>query len=165
MKKVISIIIVLVIILTGGVLAAKSVLYPIDYKEDIKKYSKEYDVNQYALASLIKFETNFDNRDYEKGKSNGILNMRDEFAIDLAKKAGIEEFNPSDLAKPEVAIKLGAVFMSQFDKNDISEIVQQWSIRYEKDENKDRMKDYAKQYYLPKIEKSIKIYKALNPGL
>lgn len=165
MKKLLSIVLVLLVILVGGAVAAKSILYPIEYKEDIKKYSKQYNVNPYALASLINFETKFENRDYEERKSNGILNMRDDFAIDLAKKAGIDNFKPSDIAKPEVSIRLGAFFMSQFDKDNISNIVQEWTVRHEKDENKDKMKDYSKQYYVPKIEKNIKIYKVLNPGL
>ncbi|MEW8956584.1 transglycosylase SLT domain-containing protein [Clostridium sp.] len=163
MKKIIPIIAIILVILIGGGLVAKAVIYPIDFKDDIKKYSKEYNVDPYILASLINFETRFEERDYEAGKSNGILNMRDDFAKDLAKKAGIENFDPKTLANPEVSIKLGAFFISQY--NSTEEMIMNWAVRAEKEENKEDMKSYAKEYYAPKIEKRAKIYKILNPGL
>lgn len=163
MKKLISIISIILVLLIGGGLVAKIAIYPIDFKDDIKKYSKEYNIDPSILASLINFETRFEKKDYEAGKSNGILNMRDDFAKDLANKAGIKNFDPKTLANPEVSIKLGAFFISQYKTTE--KMVMNWTIRSEEEERKELMKDYAQKYYVPKIEKRAKIYKILNPGL
>ncbi|MCR8744703.1 hypothetical protein [Romboutsia lituseburensis] len=43
-------------------------------------------------------------------------------------------------------------------------MVQEWNVRNESNDKIDRIA-YAKEYYVPKIEKNIKIFKNLYPGL
>lgn len=166
MKKIISIIIGIAIIIGGAMFATRSLLFPIKYKSDIKAISKEYSIDPYVLATLTNFESRFEDTKYEKNSKNGILRFKDESSIQLAKELDMKDFTPEDLVDAKVSLKLGAYYISKSYDDGLSQVVQDWNVRNgEEDEDKFDRKEYAKQYYLPKIEKNIKIYKALYPEL
>lgn len=166
MKKIISIIIIILILLVGAGLAARILLFPIDYKADIKSISKEYNIDPYLLTALVHFESRFEEKSYEKNSKNGILNFTDEASMKLAKELNMKAFKPEDLVNANVSLKLGAYYISKYYDKGMSEVVQEWNVKNgEEDEANFDRKAYAKQYYLPKIEKNIKIYKTLYPEL
>lgn len=164
MKKIISITIAILIILGGAFFALRMVLFPVKYTSDIKSISSEYKIDPYILASLAHFESRFDDKKYEKNSNNGILRFSDESSTKLAKELNINNFKPEDLVDPKTSLKLGAYYISKFSHEGLSKVVQEWNVKNGEETNFDR-RDYAKQYYLPKIEKNIKIFKLLYPDL
>lgn len=166
MKKIISIIIGILILIGGVIFATRILLFPIKYKSDIKAVSMEYKIDPYLLAALTNFESRFEDTEYEKNSKNGILKFKDESSIELAKELNIKDFKPEDLVDSKVSLKLGAYYISKSYNQGLSQVVQDWNVRNgEEDEPNFDRKEYAKQYYLPKIEKNIKIYKILYPEL
>lgn len=166
MKKTISIIIGILILIAGSIFATRTLLFPIKYKSDIKAISKEYKIDPYLLTALVHFESRFEDTKYEKNSKNGILKFKDESSIELAKELNIKEFKPEDLDDAKVSLKLGAYYISKFYDQGISNVVQEWNVKNgEQDEPEFDRREYAKQNYVPKIEKNIKIYRALYPEL
>lgn len=166
MKKIISIIMGISVLIGGAVFATRTLLFPIKYKSDIKTISKEYKVDPYLLTSLVHFESRFEESNYEKNSKNGILQFKDEASVELAKELGIEGFKAEDLVDGKVSLELGAFYISKFEDEGVSKVVQEWNVRNgEKDESDFDRRAYAKEYYLPKIEKNIEVYKVLYPEL
>lgn len=166
MKKIISIIIGILILIGGILISARILLFPIKYKSDIKTISKEYKIDPYLLAAITNFESRFEDKPYEKNSKNGILRFEDELSIGLSKELNMKDFRPENLVDEKVSLKLGAYYISKSYDKGVSEVVQNWNVKNgEKDRPNFNRKEYAKKYYLPKIEKHIKIYKVLYPEL
>ncbi len=164
MKRLISVLVSILLIIAVGVIAVRTVLFPVKYKSDIKIISKEYNIDPYELAALAHFESRFDDKAYEKNSNNGILRFSNKTSTELAKELDMNNFEPKDLVDAKTSLKLGAYYISKFNDEGLSKVVQEWNVRNGEEDRFDR-RDYAKQYYLPKIEKNIKILKLLYPDL
>lgn len=165
MKKTLSIIIIsLLVLIVGGVVVARTVVYPVKDISEIKSISKEYNIDPYFLAAMGNFESKFDKKDYEKNGNNGILRFSDETSIKLAHELNMKNFKPSDLVDDRTSLKLGAYYLSKFKDEGLSKMVQEWNVRNKVDDTMDR-RAYAKEYYVPKIENNIKIIKMLYPEM
>ncbi|WP_053832761.1 transglycosylase SLT domain-containing protein [Paraclostridium bifermentans] len=165
MKKTLSIIIIsLLVLIVGGVVVARTVVYPVKDISEIKSISKEYNIDPYFLAAMGNFESKFDEKGYEKNGNNGILRFSDETSIKLANELNIKNFKPSDLVDDKTSLKLGAYYLYKFKDEGLSKMIQEWNVRNKVDDTMDR-RAYAKEYYVPKIEKNIKIIKILYPEM
>lgn len=165
MKKTLSIIIIsLLVLIVGGVVVARTVVYPVKDISEIKSISKEYNIDPYFLAAMGNFESKFDEKGYEKNDNNGILRFSDETSIKLAHELNMKNFKPSDLVDDRTSLKLGAYYLSKFKDEGLSKMVQEWNVRNKVDDTMDR-RAYAKEYYVPKIENNIKIIKMLYPEM
>ncbi|EQK41221.1 transglycosylase SLT domain protein [[Clostridium] bifermentans ATCC 638] len=165
MKKTLSIIIIsLLVLIVGGVVVARTVVYPVKDISEIKSISKEYNIDPYFLAAIGHFESRFDEKDYAKNDNNGILRLSDETSIKLAHELNMKNFKPSDLVDDRTSLKLGAYYLSKFKDEGLSKMVQEWNVRNKVDDTMDR-RAYAKEYYVPKIENNIKIIKMLYPEM
>lgn len=164
MKKALSIIISLLVLIVGGVVVVRTAVYPVKDIPEIKSIAKEYKIDPYFLASIGHFESRFDEKDYEKNDNNGILRFSDETSIKLAHELNIQNFKSSDLVNDKTSLKLGAYYLSKFKDEGLSKMVQEWNVRNKVDDTIDR-RAYAKEYYVPKIEKNMKIIKILYPEM
>ena len=165
MKKVLSTIIILILLfVVGGAVVARTAVYPVKDISEIKSISKEYNIDPYFLAAIGHFESRFDEKNYQKNDNNGILRFSDETSIKLAHELTINNIKPSDLVDDKTSLKLGAYYLSKFKDEGLSNMVQEWNVRNKVDDTIDR-RAYAKEYYVPKIEKNIKIIKILYPEM
>lgn len=165
MKKILfTIIISLLVLIVGGVVIARTVVYPVKDISEIKSISKEYNIDPYLLAAMGNFESGFDKKEYNKNGKNGIFRFSDEASIKLAHELKINNFKPSDLVDDKTSLKLGAYYLSKFKDEGLSKMVQEWNVRNGSEDTFDR-RAYAKEYYVPKIEKNIKIIKILYPEM
>ncbi|MGL5652691.1 MAG: transglycosylase SLT domain-containing protein [Paraclostridium sp.] len=165
MKKTLSIIIIsLLVLIVGGAVVSRTVVYPVKDISEIKSISKEYNIDPYFLAAMGNFESKFDEKGYEKNGNNGILRFSDETSIKLANELNMKNFKPSDLVDDKTSLKLGAYYLSKFKDEGLSKMVQEWNVRNKVDDTIDR-RAYAKEYYVPKIEKNMKIIKILYPEM
>ncbi|MEG2246405.1 MAG: transglycosylase SLT domain-containing protein [Peptostreptococcaceae bacterium] len=164
MKKIMIIIVTIVLILVGSIFTIRTVLFPIEHKYDIKRIANEYKIDPYLLAELAHFESRFDNKKYETNSNNGILRFSDETSMKLAKELNMSKFKPEDLVDSEISLKLGAYYVSKFNYKGLETVIREWNVRNGYKDNIDR-RSYASQYYLPKIERNMKIFKLLYPDL
>lgn len=165
MKKSVKIsIIAIVIMLIGGGLFTRNVVYPLKFKDDIVKYSKEYKVDPYVVASVINIESRFgEGFKYEKGRKTGVMQITDVTAEKWAKEMGIKNFDPTTIGNTSVNIQLGTWYLGKAwnEKNSsIKSIVERWIVRNNDNKNSDSVDRYEKD-----VTKSKGMYKILYPGL
>ncbi|MCY6484152.1 transglycosylase SLT domain-containing protein [Clostridium aestuarii] len=174
MKKIGVIFGAILVLIIGGTLLARTVIFPLKYKTEIKKYSKEYSVEPELIAAIIHISSNFAPKEYEKGEKCGPMNLQDKSAEVIAKEMGFTDFNLQNLAEPDTNIKIGTWFISQNYKNkDIEQAVEKWGgVNWqdvkgnkEKEERKEFWEDYYKKNFVEKVKSRMKIYKILYPTL
>ncbi|MGL5756776.1 MAG: transglycosylase SLT domain-containing protein [Paraclostridium sp.] len=164
MKKIMTTIVTIVLILVGVIFTIRTALFPIENKSDIKRIANEYKIDPYLLAELAHFESRFDNKKYESNSNNGILRFSDEASMKLAKELKMSKFKPKDLVDSQTSLKLGAYYVSKFNNQGLETVIREWNVKNGDEDTIDR-RAYASQYYLPKIERNMKIFKLLYPEL
>ncbi len=106
--------VVILIILLVTAFAAKGIIYhvyPVEYKDYILKYSREYDIDPYLLTAIIKVESRF-NKDAASHKGAiGLMQLTEPTAFWIAESMGNENFVIDDLYDPETNIKMGAWYV------------------------------------------------------
>jgi len=136
MKKFGVLIVGLVTLIIGMIVFARTMIYPLNNKDIIKKYGEKYNVDPILIAAVIHFETNFEAVEYVEGKPSGLMKITDEAGIKIAKEMG------ENLYKREQV---------------------NWIIRNGKEDKE--MIDYARKYYAERIDQRVKVYKFLYPEL
>ena len=115
-KLFIIIIIVLIIIVFLGIFKDKilKIIYPKTFKEYVSIYSEEYNIDENLIYALMKAESNFKSKAVSNRGAIGVMQLMEETALDVAKKAkiDIDENNlKQELLKPEVNIKIGTIYI------------------------------------------------------
>lgn len=174
MKKLGTILGVILVLVIGGALITRTLVFPLKYKAEIQKYAKEYNVEPELIAAVIHVRSAFDPKEYEIGKECGPMALQDKSAEIIAKEMNLKDFKEENLADPDLNIKLGTWFMSKnYKDKDIESLVEKiggmnWQDaagNKKLEEDKKFWEDYYKQYFTKKIESRMKIYKLLYPTL
>ena len=63
--------------------------YPIKYSEYVEKYSKEYDIDPLLIYSIIKTESNFNEKAVSSSNAKGLMQLMDSTAIEISNNLNI----------------------------------------------------------------------------
>ncbi|MCT4620235.1 MAG: transglycosylase SLT domain-containing protein [Marinisporobacter sp.] len=136
MKKIIGIVVVVVLIL--GVVTfinlQNSDDYRLDYEKEIVKYSKEYGVDPFLVATIIRQESGFHNFISwfsDKEDKIGLMQIKGELGEEWAKEMGIEDFSWKDLKDADINIKIGVWYLGKLQKENSDEeiVIKGWRYR------------------------------------
>lgn len=179
-KKQLSLIVGAVMLLVGVVfcICSESILRkdaPIKYKALIQRYAQEYEIDELLVLSVIKTESNFDNRALSSAGAKGLMQITDETFEWLQSKTG-EEYSPEALYEPEVNIRYGTYYLSlllkQFEIRDTALAaynagpgrVSSWLAqpKYSKDKRTLDVIPFGEtRYYVTKVNRAIRLYSEL----
>lgn len=94
-------------------------LYPLKYQEEVRHYSKEYNIDPLLVYAVMKAESNFDRYAVSSKGAKGLMQVTDKTGIWAAEKIGIKDFAPANLFIPDTNIHIGCWYLSslknQFD--------------------------------------------------
>ena len=171
---------VLVIMVIFGVVMGVYTLYPLKYTEYIRTVSEETGIDKYLIASIIRAESNYDEKALSNAGAKGLMQLTDETAAFCAEKMGIE-LNDGDVFNPEINIRLGVYYYKRvlelFDYDETLAIaaynagegrVRAWlsNESYSSDgKTLDVIPSKETENHIKKIENYQKIYKFLYPNL
>lgn len=85
--------------------------YPLEYTDIIFRYSREYDVPESVILSMIKVESNFKEDAVSPAGACGLMQLMPETFIWLASTLG-EEVSEEQIFDPELNIKYGTYYVS-----------------------------------------------------
>lgn len=96
-------------------------LYPVRYESDITVSAKNYGVDPYLIAAIIRVETNYDPDKRSKKGAVGLMQLMPDTAQWIVEQAGYAKETSSKLHRPDVNIEIGAWYLNslynQFDNN------------------------------------------------
>jgi len=87
-------------------------LYPLKYEGYIVRYSSEFGVDPYLVASVIKVESGFSSDVISNKGAVGLMQLMPETAAWAAEKMGIRDFELKKLQDPDLNIKMGTWYLS-----------------------------------------------------
>lgn len=108
-KLVLSIIVVFLIVTIGLVFLTTK--YPIGYKGLIVKYSNEYDLDPYLIASIINIESKYDKDAISNKEAKGLMQIGPQTGKWGSEVLEIKGYNEELLYDPETNIKIGTWYI------------------------------------------------------
>lgn len=105
---VITVVFAVILLLLNGI--GKN-MFPLEYKDLVVKYAKEYDLDPFLVFSVIKAESNFNPNATSHKNARGLMQIIDDTAIWAAERIGINDFRVESLYDPEVNIKIGCWYL------------------------------------------------------
>lgn len=90
--------------------------YPIKYEEYVYKYSEKYEIDPLLIFSIIKAESNFDEKVVSSSGAVGLMQLMESTAEEIAEDLGIEYKKGETLYNPEMNIMLGVKYYSMLTK-------------------------------------------------
>ncbi len=117
-KILISIVSFLIIInaLFLGAVYYGGVNYPVNYLEEIQKYSNEYGVDPKVVLAIMRVESNFKSDATSKVNAKGLMQILPDTAKHVAKLLNIDA-NSMDLNDAETNIKIGTYYIKYLMQN------------------------------------------------
>ncbi len=117
---IITIIILLIFVMLFKVVKVQNMaykyFYPIKYEEYVYKYANEYNVDPLLVFSIIKAESNFDEKVVSSSGAVGLMQLMETTAEEIAEELGIEYKKGETLYNPEMNIMLGVNYYSKLIK-------------------------------------------------
>ena len=96
-------------------------MYPIKYYSYIEKYSAMYDLDKYLVMSVIKVESNFNEKATSVKDARGLMQITPSTGNWIAEQMNLVEFSPDKLYDPEQNIFMGGWYLDnlrkEFDDN------------------------------------------------
>lgn len=116
---------ILILLIKGGIKYVKEytdkLMYPIEYKEYVDKYSQEFNLDPLLVLSIIKVESKFDKDAKSNKDARGLMQVTPKTGEWGAEKIGIEDFDAEQLYDPDTNIRIGCWYLdnlrTQFDYN------------------------------------------------
>jgi soluble lytic murein transglycosylase len=114
-KKLTAAVILAVLFILTALLAddAARVMYPLKYRELVKKYSEMYDLDPYLVLSVIKTESGFRHTAVSRKNAMGLMQITRGTGEWSAEKIGLQDFTADMLFDPETNIKIGCWYLSR----------------------------------------------------
>ncbi|WCN37227.1 lytic transglycosylase domain-containing protein [Aneurinibacillus uraniidurans] len=87
-------------------------MYPVYYKEEIRKSASQYNVDPYLIMAVIQIESKFDKKRISKKGAVGLMQVMPSTADWAIKQAKLSPMASEYLDEPEVNIMLGTWYIS-----------------------------------------------------
>lgn len=120
MRKIILGLLVIIITLSAILLNANSILkiiYKQDYSEYVEKYAKEFNVDPLLIFSMIKAESNFNEKAQSSSGAKGLMQLMEATAIEIANKIDEPLVEQENLLEPEKNIMIGTKYYAELLQN------------------------------------------------
>lgn len=118
-KKILMLIVVLLVLVNAlffGAIYYGGNNYPINYIEEIQKYSDEYGVDPKVVLAIMRVESNFKSDATSKVNAKGLMQILPDTAKHIAKLMQVD-VNSLDLNDPETNIKIGTYYIKYLTQN------------------------------------------------
>ncbi|MGN1326884.1 MAG: lytic transglycosylase domain-containing protein [Clostridia bacterium] len=113
----IACIVIILLILLAKVLNIKTIIleniYPKQYTEYVEKYAKEYNIDPLLVFSIIKAESNFNKDAKSSSGAQGLMQLMETTATEIAEKIDVSILEKENLFNPETNIMIGTKYYSE----------------------------------------------------
>ena len=114
---IIAILVIFLIVLLVKIFNVKTLIlrkiYPKTYSEYVEKYAKECDVDPLLIFSMIKAESNFDKEAKSSSGAQGLMQLMEATATEIANKIDEPLVEQESLLDPEKNIMIGTKYYSE----------------------------------------------------
>lgn len=91
---------------------AVSRLYPLEYKDIVQVYSKEFDIDPFLVFAIIKAESNFKPEAVSSKNARGLMQISEGTGKWGAEKLHLDDYSGEKLFDPQINIRIGCWYLS-----------------------------------------------------
>lgn len=102
---------IIISIIISGIIA--SLLYPMGYKEDIKRYSEQYGIDPFLVAAIINVESNYNKDAISSKNARGLMQIGAQTGLWAKEELAIENYTEDLLFNPKINIKIGSWYLAK----------------------------------------------------
>ncbi len=92
-------------------------IYPKMYSEYVEKYAKEFNVDPLLIFSIIKAESNFNEKAHSSSGAKGLMQLMEATALEIANKINEPLIEQDSLLEPEKNIMIGTKYYAELLKS------------------------------------------------
>jgi len=107
-----AVVIICALLLRGVVLYH---VYPIDFENEIARYSEEFGLDPHLVCAVINAESGFDDSAVSPKGAIGLMQVMPDTGAWAAEKIGVEGFYQDDLFFADTSIRIGCWYLSYLD--------------------------------------------------
>jgi soluble lytic murein transglycosylase len=85
--------------------------YPMPWRPQLETLAKEYTLDPFMVAGLIRQESEFDAEAISRSNARGLTQVMPTTGLDLSRRIGLKGYHTGQLFSPEVNLKLGTFYM------------------------------------------------------
>lgn len=86
--------------------------FPKGFEERVKFFSQKYALDEFLVYSVIREESHFDKKAVSVSDARGLMQLLPSTALETASKAGLSDFETSQLFSPDINLNLGCYYLS-----------------------------------------------------
>lgn len=86
--------------------------FPKGFEEQVRVFSRKYSLDEFLVYSLIREESHFDKEAVSVSDARGLMQLLPSTALEAAPKAGLGNFQASQLFSPDINLQLGCYYLS-----------------------------------------------------
>ena len=86
--------------------------FPKGFEERVRFFSRKYSLDEFLVYSLIREESHFDKEAVSVSDARGLMQLLPSTALETAPKAGLSNFQASQLFSPDINLELGCYYLS-----------------------------------------------------
>lgn len=86
--------------------------FPKGFEERVRFFSRKYSLDEFLVYSLIREESHFDKEAVSVSDARGLMQLLPSTALETAPKAGLSNFQTSQLFSPDINLELGCYYLS-----------------------------------------------------
>ncbi len=86
--------------------------FPKGFEERVRFFSRKYALDEFLVYSVIREESHFDREAVSVSDARGLMQLLPSTALETAPKAGLSNFQASQLFSPDINLDLGCYYLS-----------------------------------------------------
>lgn len=86
--------------------------FPKGFEERVRFFSHKYALDEFLIYSLIREESHFDKEAVSVSDARGLMQLLPSTALETAPKAGLQNFETSQLFSPDINLELGCYYLN-----------------------------------------------------
>ena len=86
--------------------------FPKGFEERVRFFSRKYSLDEFLVYSVIREESHFDREAVSVSDARGLMQLLPSTALETAPKAGLSNFQTSQLFSPDINLDLGCYYLS-----------------------------------------------------
>jgi soluble lytic murein transglycosylase len=85
--------------------------FPLPYREELERFSKQNGLDPFVVAALIRQESEFDPKAVSKANARGLTQILPETGRELSRRLKVKSFTTAALFQPAVNLELGTFYL------------------------------------------------------
>jgi soluble lytic murein transglycosylase len=88
-------------------------IFPLPYRTELERFAKDYDVDPFLMAGLIRQESEFDARVISVANARGLTQIEPATGRELSRRLKIAPYSTVSLFQPSLNLRLGTYYLKQ----------------------------------------------------